>query len=146
MENAKNIINVVSYVGAWLLFVGPVIQARMELAEEARRLKEGFDASENKKKRDELIKSMHDRGKKREQRRHTRAEMLSILSPEQLEVLRRFGRKALAWEFVGIGAACLAVKETFELCEGFEMGLVWFFVIVVLTFAACLYFGFKRKR
>ncbi|WP_431279272.1 hypothetical protein [Leifsonia poae] len=127
----------VGFVGAWLLFAGPLYQAAIELQDEQLD-RERFDAA------------MHDVGepervsnwwwllppvaywKQRKVQTEYRMRVFEALGSEELHKTVRFLDKAKGWMIVAGGAFFIGVKETWELVEASEWPIWVFWVLVVL--------------
>lgn len=133
------LIAVAGFLGGWLLVAGPVYQASVELEEER------FDRAEIAAVNDAvpppspisvwwwLLPPVALVKQRRLSRAH-REEMLRFMSTDQLTRLLRFGAKATGWLIVALGAACIALKETWEFVERLEWPS-WSFVVLLV--AAC---------
>jgi hypothetical protein len=129
------IINWCGFVGAWLLVLGPLNQAITELAEEeferdalARAEREievpppvsawwlvfppGYVVL--RRRRDQLYKER----------------LRDAMSPETIRAFAHLRDVAGAWLLVAAGAALIAVKETWELTEGYHWGEWSFWVLL----------------
>jgi hypothetical protein len=125
------------FLGAWLLFAGPVFQASVELRAE-----------------DEASKRMHELtdglpppprvsnwwwllppvrlilGSRRST--EYRESFLASVSEEDLELVSRFINIARGWMLVGLGALFIALKETWELAEHQEWPEYAYWILVVV--------------
>lgn len=130
----EDVIPWVGFLGAWLLFVGPVYQAALELSERDA-LREAFgQAMTWRPERVSawwwLLPPVHYVLQRRRSRDFHRT-VLSALRPDQIQVLVTYFNKATGWLFVGLGGLLIATKETSELAESREWGLTPFVVLVV---------------
>ena len=124
------------FLGAWLLFAGPVFQASVELRaeDEARnrmqRITEGLAPPTPVSNWWWLLPPVRlflsARGSK-----DYREGVMSQLSSEDLEVIGRYINIARGWMFVGAGAFLIALKETWELVEHEEWPETVYWVLVV---------------
>lgn len=116
------------FVGAWLLFAGPVYQAALELREE------GFDEDEQTALREQMSAMGRPEHINRwwwllppvafylnqRQSKQWRAKWAARLTPPQREKFRTFQQKAAGWLIVATGALFIAIKESGELVEHSE--------------------------
>ena len=124
-----------AFLGAWLLFAGPVYQAETELDAEAR------EASELRP----TLASVPREGEPSKwwwlappvayvrQRRWLasyRKALRAALTPEQTAQMVRFTEKALGWQLVAGGAGLIAVDETWLLVHGYGWPAVVFWVLL----------------
>jgi hypothetical protein len=137
------LIVVVGFAGGWLLFAGPLLQAWLELREET------FD-------RDAMAALVADvphpprvstwwwllppvaiykssTGQRAYQEAVSRA-----LSDDQRAQMLSFSNKANAWFVVAGGAYLIAVKETWEAVEKFELWPGLFWILIVLMPVLCV--------
>jgi hypothetical protein len=125
------------FLGAWLLFAGPVYQAVNELREEDFERERLEEASKSAAPADPLspwwwlfppvlIWLNHRRRAKWQDR------VVLELPDEDYEALSSFMAKARGWMLVGAGGLLIAVKETFELVEWNEWDDWVFWALVVL--------------
>ncbi|RLV49127.1 hypothetical protein D9V37_11210 [Nocardioides mangrovicus] len=125
------------FLGAWLLVVGPLFQALLELQDEE---------LEQDRIRDTML-SMAPPGpvsrwwlllppvwwvKHNRRRAEFMEQLLAHLSDEDYEAFSSFMKKARGWIFVGLGGLLIAAKETWELVEGHEWPSWLFWALVVL--------------
>jgi len=125
------------FAGAWLLFAGPVYQASVELREE----EIDHDAIESAARSVDKPKPVSAWWwfippvayilTQRNQRLYRDA-ALERLDAEQREQFVGFTQKARGWLIVALGAFFIAVKETWELAEGYHWQTWWFWVLVVV--------------
>ncbi len=140
------------FVGAWLLFAGPVYQAALELREQ------GFDPEEGDAFR-ERIESLpkpprlnawwwllppvaYVMNQRRTQ--HWRDEAFKLLDADALERFIAFQNKAVGWLVVGAGALAIAIKESAELIS--ESDWSWWWLIPMLVVPFLLSVGFTASR
>jgi len=133
------------FIGAWLLFAGPIYQAALELMDqdiEIDRIKSARDTVIAPPKVSALwwfippIKLyLEHRRSSQYKRRH-----LETLSPEDLEALIAFTNKATGWFMVAAGGLCIAIKETYELCHAHDYSskAIWI-IVAVMSFMSVLY-------
>lgn len=132
------------FVGAWLLVAGPIYQAAMELSEE-RIEREHLNATRDKidPPREAsawwwLLPPVKIYLERRYNKEYQRA-FITALPDEDIESFITFINKATGWLFVASGGLLLALKETYELIEHFELNLWVFWVtVVVLSLVAVL--------
>jgi hypothetical protein len=129
--------NWAGFIGAWLLFAGPIYQAALELQDQ-----------------DIETERIQATGKKIDVPRHVsawwwlfpplkfflewrrsqeyRKAYIEALLDEDVEALMAFFNKATAWIFVAIGGFLIAFKETYELVAhyGWSNWIVWVLVVV----------------
>lgn len=133
------LVSCISFIGAWLLFAGPVFQSAIELSEERIDLTEA----------DDLRKHLHDLGKparisvwwwllppvayfkNRRESEQWRIAVLKTIPHHKREEFLSFQRKASGWMIVAMGALCIAIKETVDLVEKFEWPL-WLLIPLLL--------------
>ncbi len=138
------------FVGAWLLFAGPVYQAAVELREQS--------FSEDDEAAFRHIAEEHPRPRvspwwwllppvaylliRRRSREHRDA-IFHAMSPEHREQFITFTNKATGWLIVGAGAFAIAVKETSDLIEG--MGWPWWTLAPMLVVPFGLAVGYTAQ-
>ena len=124
------------FIGAWLLFAGPVYQAALELRDQDIE-RERIQAASKK-----VTVARHVSAwwwllppvkyiLERRQDRLYRREYFAVLEPEDREALLAFINKAQAWLLVGAGGLLIAMKETYELAEHLEWSLKVYWPIVI---------------
>ena len=133
------------FLGAWLLFAGPIYQASVELRAEdeasarMHQLTDGLPPPPRVSNWWWLLppvrlvlatRNSHD----------YRESVLAAMSDEDLEVITRYLNIARGWMLVGGGAFLIALKETWELVEHEEWPEPVFWVLVVVM--ALLALGF----
>jgi hypothetical protein len=140
------------FLGAWLLVVGPLHQARVELAEE------DFERDRVQPVMDELGPPERVSawwwlfpplrlyfGHVRRERWQDR--VLYALPDDDFEALSSFMSKARGWLFVGAGGLLIAVKETWELVEGHEWPTWLFWVFTPAMALGCAaYTAYRAMR
>ena len=139
------------FLSAWLLVLGPVYQAILEIHAEE-------DASERMRTLTNkvppppkvsnwwwLLPPAHMIQRHR-QRNRQRELMIGIMTAEDHEVLGRFSNLAAGWMFVGLGGYLLAVKETWDLIEHFDGGVALFAAVFVAMTAGCFAAIIGRQR
>lgn len=137
------LIVVVGFAGGWLLFAGPLIQAWLELREETfdREAMTAVAAEVPQPPRVStwwwLLPPVAIYKSTKGQRAY-RAEVTGLLSLDQRQQWLSFNNKANAWFVVAGGAFLIAVKETWEAVEKFEIwgGLFW--ILIVLMPVICV--------
>jgi hypothetical protein len=126
------------FVGAWLLFGGPVYQAVLELHEqdiERDRIAEvggQVDAPPRVSRWWWLLPPVRYLLERRRRQEWRRA-VMAALSPGEVEALITYIDKATGWLFVGLGGLLIAVKETWELREQYEWPLWVFWALVAVA-------------
>jgi len=127
------------FVGAWLLVLGPVYQAAVELREEELERDRLEDAAQ-------LVEEPQGSGwwwllppvgyvvAVRRQRRFRHA-VFHQLGPDAQRDLVRYVDKATGWYLVAIGAVLIAAKETWELHEHYEWPAWAFWALMVAASA-----------
>lgn len=139
------VIVVVGFAGGWLLFAGPLLQAWLELREE------GFDRDEMAQLAGSVPRPPRVSTwwwllppvawyKARTGQRAYRDAVAKLLSEEQREQMLSFSNKANAWFVVAGGAYLIAVKETWETVEKFELLAGLFWILIVLMPVLCVIF------
>ena len=139
----RDVIAWLAFVGAWLLFAGPVYQAAIELGEQ-------------ELERDRIAASRATVTKpppiswwwwlmpivgyfvwKRRNEAYRQA-VLGALDPLDRADLMRFLSKARGWWLVGLGGFLLATAETGQLCEHYDWPtyLIWVLVVVMALLSA----------
>jgi hypothetical protein len=134
------VIAICGFLGAWLLFAGPVYQAALELREEA--LDEAaFESATASVARPPRISRWWwllppvAWAKERDRARRHRAALMAALNPEQREQTVHFLDKANGWMIVASGALLLGVKETWSFTDLLRLPTALFWVIVVVMAA-----------
>ncbi len=142
----------IGFVGAWLLFAGPVYQAAVELREQ------GFSRDEGSAFR-LLVEQAPPPPRlnplwwllppvayfvNQARRRRWQQEVLHLLDPDGRERFLTFQNKAAGWLTVGMGAFAIAVKETAELIH--ESGWSWWLLIPMLLVPFLLSVGYTASR
>jgi hypothetical protein len=136
----ETFILVVGFIGAWLLFAGPVYQAALELQEQDIEMDRIRAAGANVSRPVHVsvwwwllppAKFYLERRRSRDYRHR----YMAILSPEDVEALINFMNKATAWVLVGVGGLCIAIKETYELVEHLNWQNTVFAALLVLMFS-----------
>jgi hypothetical protein len=130
------------FAGAWLLVAGPLFQAAVELRDEAFD-GDQFDPANLDVAEPPRISSWwwllppvaYWKNKKRSDAQHKA--VLAALNIEQREQFVGFMNKATGWFTVAAGAFLIALKETWELNELYELPVaVYWIVVVVLSVLA----------
>lgn len=128
------------FFGAWLLVVGPVYQAVLELAEEDvefDRIREVADAVPRPPPVSPwwwLVPPVYVVERRSRQGRHRRG-LAAHLSDADFLALRGLVNKATGWLYVAVGGLLIAVKETGELVEGLEWP-TWVFPVLIVGMLA----------
>lgn len=131
------------FIGAWLLFGGPIYQAALELSDEDFERDRIHRASHREKSKDKVsfwwwllppVKIILER-----RRLHRyRQQYLSSLEPAELERLISFINKATGWLLVALGGFLLAIKETYEFCSIYNYSNTTFWLIVWAATLICV--------
>ncbi len=140
------------FIGAWLLFAGPVYQAALELLEQDIRRDHLKIAGEKVTPPADVsvlwwffppIKLYLEYSRSRNYRRR----YIRALPPEIIESLIGLMNKATAWVMVAGGGLAIAAKETYELCQGYGLNLAVFWVSVgVMGYLSILYTVLRVMR
>lgn len=139
----KDVIAWLAFVGAWLLFAGPIYQASIELGEQEleRERIAATQASVAKPPRPSawwwvipILGYLVGRSRTRDYR-HA---VLAALDPVDRANLMRFLNKARGWWLVGLGGLLLATAETGQLCEHYDWPsyLIWVLVVIMGVLSA----------
>jgi hypothetical protein len=134
------VIAICGFLGAWLLFAGPVYQAALELREEQLD-QESFESAmasvppTPKVSRWWWLLPPVAWAKQRRLARENRDAIMAMLDPEQREQAVNFLDKASGWIIVASGALLLGVKETWSLTELLHLPLALFWILVVVAAA-----------
>ena len=130
------------FLGAWLLVAGPLLQGAIELRDEEidREGIEGITGAADLLPRVSrwwwLLPPVA-YYKNRKRRNESRRRSLESLTVEQRAQFIGFSNKATGWFTVAGGAFLIALKETWELAEIYELpGWVYALAVVVLAVAA----------
>ncbi len=139
------------FLGAWLLVMGPVYQAALELQEEEVD-RERFISTKDSVPRPDPISGwwwllppvafVRQRRVSEEYRR----QVMKAVPGEVMAQFVHFSDKATGWLLVAGGAFLIAVKETWELTELEEWPSSAFWVLLVLMLALALGFTVWRMR
>ena len=129
------------FIGAWLLVAGPIYQAAQELLDqdiERERIREAQHAIEVPPRVSALWWFVPPIKLYLEHRRSQayRQRFIASLLPEDVEAMMSFMSKAMAWLMVATGGLCIAIKETYELCEAYEAA-TWLMWLIVAGMAFC---------
>jgi len=136
-------IHLAGFLGAWLLVAGPMLQGAIELRDENL----DRDAFDN-----EAVRSVPEpppisswwwllppvayvKNRKRTQAHHDA--VFALLTQDQRAQFVGFTNKATGWFTVAGGAFLIALKETWELTELFELALWLYILVVVILAVAC---------
>jgi hypothetical protein len=130
------------FAGAWLLVAGPLFQAAVELRDE------DLDRDQFERVKTDLPPQERISGwwwllppvayyKSRKRNDRYQKAMMTALPPAAREQFVGFMNKATGWFTVAAGAFLIALKETWELVELYELPVVVYWVaVVVLSIAA----------
>lgn len=142
------------FVGAWLLFAGPVHQAAVELHEE------GFDEAEHRSLEARAARVAPPERVSAwwwllppvayllsvRRSRAWRAQLFGSLTVDERQRFISFQNKAAGWLVVAAGALLIALKETAEVIEH-EAWPGWSFApLIIVPFALGLGFTVSRMR
>jgi len=142
----------IGFLGAWLLFAGPVYQAALELREQ------GFSEEDGDRFR-ERLESLPPQPRisawwwlvppvayllHRRRSREWQAKALEVLDREDLERFITFQNKAAGWLLVGGGALAIAIKETAELIGEYDWS--WWLLVPMLLVPFLVSVGFTMNR
>lgn len=139
------------FLGAWLLFAGPVYQADTELDAEVRECREFMGVTHTV----ELPPAvsawwwllppagwwLHHR-----RQQVVRERLRPVLTDPQVARLVSIAEKATGWALVGGGAGLIAVKETWALTRTYDWATIVFWLIVVAMAIGCIAFTTMRAR
>jgi hypothetical protein len=124
-----------AFLGAWLLFAGPILQAALELREQELS-RADFEAAHALVDREPpvsawwwLLPPIYYWLNHRRSDRMNRA-MMKLLTPQQMSGLIDYVNKAAGWLFVGLGGLLIAIKETWLLREHYDWPLVTYWLLV----------------
>ena len=124
------------FLGAWLLFAGPILQAALELREQELS-REEIEAANALVEREPpisawwwLLPPVYYWLNHRRSDRMNKA-MMKLLTPQQMSGLIDYLNKATGWLFVGIGGLLIAIKETWLLREHNDWSLAVYWLLVV---------------
>jgi hypothetical protein len=124
------------FLGAWLLFAGPILQAALELREQELS-REEIEAANALVEREPpisawwwLLPPVYYWLNHRRSDRMNKA-MMKLLTPQQMSGLIDYLNKATGWLFVGIGGLLIAIKETWLLRERNDWSLAVYWLLVV---------------
>ena len=137
------LIVVVGFAGGWLLFAGPLLQAWLELREETfdrdeiGKLVEGVPRPPRVSTWWWLVPPVAFYKSSKGQQAYKDA-VTQLLSKDQREQMLSFNNKANAWFVVAGGAFLIAVKETWEAVEKFELWVGLFWILIVLMPVLCV--------
>jgi hypothetical protein len=139
------------FLGAWLLVAGPLDQAVRELDEEeierddVAAVAAGVEAPADVSRWWVLLPPVYFYLRHRRSDEY-RARVMEAMPEGQLEALFRFHEKASAWMFVAGGAFLIAIKETWELHEGYEWPESVFWILLVAMPVLCIVNTVVRMR
>jgi len=126
---------IAGFIGAWLLFAGPIYQASLELKEENFEIDRTKFDNFKKPKRVSVwwwfippVKIILER-RRNEQ---VRNDFFASLTPDETEKMISFVNKATAWQFVAIGGFTIALKETYELIHYLDWHIAIYWIVVFI--------------
>jgi hypothetical protein len=126
-----------AFLGAWLLFAGPILQAALELREQEMSREELESATASVEREPSvsawwwLVPPVYYWLNHRRSDRMNKA-MVKLLTPRQMSGLIDYVNKATGWLFVGVGGLLIGIKETWALSEHYGWPLVAYWLLVVL--------------
>ena len=144
-----------AFLGGWLLFAGPILQAALELREQELS-REEFEAANALVERERpvsawwwLVPPVYYWLNHRRSNRMNKA-MMKLLTPQQMSGLIDYVNKATGWLFVGVGGLLIALNETWLLCEhhGWSLAVYWplvVFMVVVSVGNAVARIAWRRR-
>lgn len=139
------------FIGAWLLFAGPIYQAALELQDEDIEIDRIRAAGAH-------VEPMTDTSiwwwllppvkvyLEQKRRKAYQIRYIKALTPEDVEAVISLSNKATAWLFVAVGGLCIAVKETYELAQHAEWNDVVLVALIVVMFLASIMHLITRLR
>jgi hypothetical protein len=142
----------IAFIGAWLLFAGPIYQAALELQEqdiELDRIKAAGTTIDRSKPVSPWYWLLPPLKVYLEQKRSKtyRDQYFKALSIEDVEALISFMNKAGAWLIVAAGGLCIALSETYNLSQQSHWSDYIFWVLaVILALASILNVIHSVKR
>ena len=130
------------FLGTWLLVVGPVYQAALELMEQDTHREQLVALSERIPKKPVsrwwwLLPPVLWVLTRRAAQAHREA-VMAEMDAAHIDDLQTFINKATGWLFVGLGGLFIASKETWELCEHYEWSAWVFWGVTALMVYLCL--------
>jgi hypothetical protein len=134
-----------AFLGAWLLFAGPIYQAETELHAEGRELEElrrSLHAVPRPTERSHRWWLLGPAAWNRRRRaiRELRRTVQATLPPEQTAQLVHFREKATGWMLVAGGAGLIAVAETWALVHASHWPAWLLWPLLVLMVVGCVFF------
>lgn len=131
------------FFGGWLLVAGPVLQAALELQEEA--FERDTVAGARQRAEDEVdavsawwwLLPPVGYYFARQRADHVREAALQELAPDQRTSVTRYMNKATGWMYVAGGGSLIATKETWELREAYEWPVAVFWGVVPAMALLC---------
>lgn len=140
-----------AFVGAWLLFAGPIYQASLEL-DELQLEREAIEATAQAVPRPRgaspwwwLVPPIGYFLDRRQSARH-RLLVFDALSREHQQQFVRYTEKASGWAYVAGGALLLATAETWNLCGEHDWPTWLFWVLAAGIAALCGLITALRSR
>jgi hypothetical protein len=131
------------FLGAWLLVAGPLNQATRELEEEELEREDLMEASKAVEPQEPisrwwmLLPPVYFFLRQRRNDDYRRA-IIAAMPDAKVEALASYKDKATAWFLVAGGAFLIAVKETWELHEGYEWAEAVFWGLIVVMLVICV--------
>jgi hypothetical protein len=142
------------FFGAWLLVAGPLNQATRELEEEEIEREDMMEAAKGVEPPPSVSRWWWLFPPAYFFLRHRRSDefkrrTIAAMPDAQIEALASFRDKASAWFLVAGGAFLIAVKETWELREGYEWAEAVFWGLILVMLVVCAFStaaGMRRRR
>ena len=141
MLKVVGVFRIFGFLGGWLLFAGPVYQALVELREQRFAQAEATQIIEQLRA---VPKPQISRWwwlfppaaylASRRVDKAWRLGALGALTPSQRERFLAFQQKAAGWLIVACGALFIAIKETGELVEHFELSRAMLALLIAVPF------------
>jgi hypothetical protein len=124
-----------AFIGAWLLFAGPIYQAALELQEEDIEIDRirAAGATVQKPPKASMWWWVFPPAKiylESRRRKDFERRVMGALSLEDFEAMVSFRNKSNGWLYVALGGFCIACKETYELMHANEWSNAVFFVLI----------------
>ena len=147
----ESLILLCGFLGAWLVFMGCIYQAALELTAEDLEMERIREAKSNIPEPKPIssywwflppvkIYLEYRRSKK------YRKQFIRFLSAEDTEMLLMFLNKSTSWLMVAGGGIFIAIKETYELCEAHHVGTTGFWLAVIFMAFICILYTVVRIK
>jgi hypothetical protein len=139
----ETVLQIIAFIGSWLLFAGPIYQAALELQDE------DIELDRIRSTGDVLRKEAHISGwlwvvppyalyKRSKNKKIFMQKYLNSLTQVDIEQLISFRSKATAWMLVAIGGFCIASNETYILMHDIHWSIFVFILIVLAMLIASI--------